>query len=496
VPRPPAEPAAQPSAEPADPRPAPERPAARSWVDALSVRARLTMATTGVVALALALGAGLLMIVLHAMLLHQRDDTARDQARGIAALVTSGRTPDPLPSGGTTIMQVVDADGRVRAASPGGDRLVPLLEPAALAEAREGAAVELSGRRLGIDDPLRVVGVPAGPPGDPQTVLVATPVGDLEGGLTVVDRAVVVAVALLVLGVAALSWWLVGSALRPVEELTRGAAALPAGGASPGRGNDETLLPVPAADDEVHRLAVTLNAMIVRIRSASRRQRAFVADAAHELRSPLASIRTGVEVARLHPDDADWRDVADGVLDDAARMGRLVDDLLLLARLDEGAATAGGTMSAAGGQRPADAAVIADEVVDRIGRQLADGVRPVRVGATTAPVRASPDALDRVVVNLVENAVRYARHRVEVAVRPDGDCVLLTVTDDGPGVPAADRERVFERFTRLDDARSRPAGGSGLGLAIVRELVRAYGGEVHLEDAGPGLRAVVTIPTG
>jgi signal transduction histidine kinase len=480
-----------PSAEPtAEPGPTGGRPAAgRSWVDALSVRARLTMATTGVVALALALGAGLLVLVLHAMLLHQRDDTAREQARGIAALVTSGRTPDPLPSGGLTIVQVVDAEGRVRAASPGGDRLVPLLEPGALTQALAGSAVELSGRRLGIDDPLRVVGVPAGPPGDPQTVLVAVPVGDLDRGLAVVDRAVVVAVALLVLGVAGLSRWLVGSALRPVEELTRGAATLPAGSPAADRGDDEALLPVPAADDEVRRLAVTLNAMIARIRSASRRQRAFVADAAHELRSPLASIRTAVEVARLHPGDADWPQIADGVLDDATRMGRLVDDLLLLARLDERRPA-----SADGARPPTDAAAVADEVVDRIGRQLADGVRPVRVGASTAPVPLSRDTLDRVVVNLVENAVRYAHDRVEVTVRPDGDRVVLTVTDDGPGVPAADRERVFERFTRLDDARSRSAGGSGLGLAIVRELVRAAGGEVHLEDAGPGLRAVVTIP--
>ncbi|MGZ4603290.1 MAG: sensor histidine kinase [Kineosporiaceae bacterium] len=443
------------------------------------------------------------MLVLHAMLLRQLDDTAREQARGIAALVTSGRTPDPLPSGGTTIAQVVDEQGRVRATSPGGDRLVPLLDGPAIARARNGDAVELSGRRLGIDDPLRVVAVPAGPAGDPQIVLVASPIGDLQRGLDVVGRAVAVAVVLLVLGVAVLSRWLVGSALRPVEELTRGAAAMPADGPAdmPGDGpadrpadgpaempsDTSGPLPVPAADDEVRRLAVTLNAMIERIQASSRRQRAFVADAAHELRSPLASIRTAVEVARLHPDDADWAQTADGVLDDAARMSRLVDDLLLLARLDEG-------RPAAAPGRGADAAAVADEVVDRIGRQVVGGVRPRRVGAGAAPVRIPPDALDRVVVNLVENAVRYARTRVEVGVQPDGRRVVLTVTDDGPGIPPADRERVFERFTRLDDARSRSAGGTGLGLAIVRELVRSAGGSVHLEEAGPGLRAVVTLP--
>src|SRR3954447_26589464 len=294
---------------------------------ALSVRARLTMATTGVVAIALALGATLLVVVLHAMLLRQRDDAARAQALGVAALVTSGRVPDALPSGGTTVLQVVDARGRVTATPPGGDRLVPLLDGPDLRRARAGEAVELPGRRLGVDEPLRVVGVPAGAGPRAVTVLVAAPVGDLENGLGVVGRTVAVAVVLLVGGVAVLSRWLVGSAVAPGEGLPRGAASLPA---APDAG---ALLPVPAADDEVRRLAVTLNAMIERIRASSRRQRAFVADAAHELRSPLASIRTAVEVARLHPDDAGWPHVADGVLDDTGRMGRLAASPPLLARL-------------------------------------------------------------------------------------------------------------------------------------------------------------------
>jgi signal transduction histidine kinase len=457
-------------------------PADRWWRPprALSVRARLTMATTGVVAIALALGATLLVLVLHAVLLRQRDDAARAQALGVAALVKSGRVPDALPSDGTTVLQVVDAQGRVTATSPGGDRLVPLLDAADLRRARAGAAVELPGRRLGIDEPLRVLGVPAGRVGDQQTVLVAAPVGDLESGLAVVGRTVAVAVVLLVAGVAVLSRWLVGSALRPVEELTRGAASLP------GAPGGQALLPVPAADDEVRRLAVTLNAMIERIRASSRRQRAFVADAAHELRSPLASLRTAVEVARLHPAEAEWPQVADGVLDDVGRMGRLVDDLLLLARVDEGRRPGSGP--------PADAAAVADDVVERLGRQLRNGVSLLRTGAETALTATGRDTLDRITVNLVENALRYARSRVEVCVDEREGHVLLVVTDDGPGVPAPDRERVFERFTRLDDDRSRASGGSGLGLAIVRELAGAAGGGVVLEDAAPGLRAVVTLP--
>ncbi len=447
------------------------------------------MATTGVVAVALALGGILLVVVLHAMLLRQRDDAARNQALGVAALVTSGRLPDVLPSGGTTVLQVIDGQGRVTATSPGGDRLVPLLDEADRDRARAGAAVELPGRRLGIDEPLRVVGVPASGPDGAETVLVAAPVGDLESGLGVVGRTVAVAVLLLVAGVAVLSRWLVGSALRPVEELTRGAESLPA---AP---DARALLPVPAADDEVRRLAVTLNAMIERIRNASRRQRAFVADAAHELRSPVASIRTAVEVAALRPGTSDWPQVADGVLEDAGRMGRLVDDLLLLARLDEGG-LARATRDRGSGAG-ADVADVADDVVERIGRLTPGGTLLARTGAATAPTTAPLDAVDRITVNLVENAVRYARSRVQVDVAVDAGTgtVRLCVADDGPGVPAEDRERVFERFTRLDDDRSRASGGSGLGLAIVRELARAAGGGIRLEDAGPGLRAVVTLPS-
>jgi signal transduction histidine kinase len=416
----------------------------------------------------------------------------------VAALATAGRLPDVVPSGGTTIVQVLDDAGRVSAASAGGDRLVPLLEPADLARARAGAAVELSGRRLGVSELLRVVGVRAGPDGG-QTVLVAGPVDDVQRSVAVVEKAMVVVCLVLVAGAAVLSRWLVGSALRPVETLTRDAATL---GTRGGAGT----LPLPAADDEIRRLAVTLNGMLARLEAAARRQRAFVADAAHELRSPLASIRTAVEVSRLTgPHAADdrrngrtgrdgddyetgWRETADGVLEDTARMSRLVEDLLLLARLDDARETPGN------GTGTGDLAAVADRVVERLERQHGQSGPVLRESTGTIAVRAGEDVLERILVNLVENAVRYARSRVEVTVQRSGGDAVLTVTDDGPGVPAADRERVFERFTRLDDARSRDAGGSGLGLAIVRELVRAHGGDVHLEDAQPGLRAVVRLP--
>jgi signal transduction histidine kinase len=195
-------------------------------------------------------------------------------------------------------------------------------------------------------------------------------------------------------------------------------------------------------------------------------------------------------VAQRHPDAADWREVTEDVLADAHRMARIVDDLLLLARLDEDRLTVG----------PTDLVAVADEAVARLGA----GAR-VPVSRADAPglkevlVVGDPAALARVVSNLVENAVRHAATRVTVTVEgpaegPATGWALLTVSDDGPGIAAADRERVFDRFTRLDAARSRDEGGSGLGLAIVRGVVTRHGGTVTLAEAGPGLRVVIRFP--
>jgi signal transduction histidine kinase len=263
----------------------------------------------------------------------------------------------------------------------------------------------------------------------------------------------------------------VGWALAPVEALRRGAEEV--------SGAQGARLPVPDGDDEVHRLAVTLNRMLGRLDASRQRQRSFVADAAHELRSPIASLRTQLEVATHLDEPAPIPDLAVEV----DRLGRLVDDLLLLARADEG-----------------DPRLRRREPVE-----LTALLREAVPAGARVPVRVSPgsplwtigdrSALRRVLDNLVANAVRYASSKVELAVqRADADRLVVTVADDGPGIPAADRDRVFDRFTRLDDARTRDSGGAGLGLAIVRELVRMHSGTVTLSDARPGLRVAVSLP--
>ncbi|MFG1676604.1 sensor histidine kinase [Micromonospora sp. NPDC049282] len=451
----------------------------------LGLRARLlALGVLGLV-LGFALGGALLVGALGWTLQRSVDAEALRTADAVALLTAEDALPDPLPvAGGQLRVQVVDAQGRIRAASIDADRLVPMLGPG---ELRPGQAQRLvvDGRRVGMSGPVRVVTVPAGTPAEPRTVLVAKSLSDVRHSLHVVRNLLLVGFPLLVAGLAVVAWRVVGATLRPVEELRSGAAEIT------GRAGAERL-PVPAGQDEIHRLAVTLNDMLDRLAASRDRQRAFVADAAHELRSPLTNMRTELEVARRLGDDTDWPAVADDLLADTERLSRLVDDLLLLARLDEGDAYP---------TRPAPVGPV------ELG-ELLRGVSgrypspPVRLVAPAGAwwVEGDPGELRRVLVNLVENALRHANTGVELAVSgPQGAYHLVTVTDDGPGIPAADRERVFARFTRLDDARARDAGGAGLGLAIVRELVRRAGGTVELADAtpgaaAPGLRATVRLP--
>jgi signal transduction histidine kinase len=324
---------------------------------------------------------------------------------------------------------------------------------------------------------LRVTSVPAGS----ETVLVGTNLGHVEQSVHVLRVVALILTPLGVLVMALATYWIVGRTLRPVAGLRQGAEEITVAGLADQR------LPVPDAQDEVQRLAVTLNAMLDRIDAATKRQRTFVGDAAHELRSPLASLRVQLEVAeRLPPED--WNAVLRDSLADVSRLELLVDDLLAMARLDE-----------AGGVLRRHEMVELDVLVTETVAGYAQARVPVT--ATTAPmiVNGDPDGLRRVVVNLTDNAVRYARTCVSVSVSAGRHMagqptVQLEVADDGPGIPAHERQRVFDRFYRVGGSRSRESGGTGLGLPIVRDLVRAHGGTVRLADNQPGLRAIVVLP--
>ena len=441
------------------------------WWRRRSLRARVTLASTAGLALALALAAVLLSGALRVSLIRSLDNSARQGAREVAALADAHQLPDPVPVvPGTITVQVLSSNGRIVNVSPDADRLVPLLPPAvAAANARDGRAVFLNGRPYGLPDTVRVATAATTGGG---TVIAAVAYNQVGESLATLTRALLIGTPLLLALLAGASWLIAGSTLRPVTELRRGAQDVTRTGLP-------RALPVPEARDEVRNLALTLNDMLSRLGEAQERQRGLVSDTAHELRSPIASIRAQLEVALDHPDAQDWRQTASDVLADTLRLARLAEDLLALARLDE-----------RGTRRPPPRRVdLTGLVQEEVGR-YADARVPVRLaGAGPAAVTGDPDGLHRMLRNLIDNATRYAQSQVAVSVGTAGKDARLSVTDDGPGIPAADRERAFGRFTRLEAARSRDdddEGGAGLGLAIVRATAQAHGGSAWLEDAWPG----------
>jgi len=455
------------------------------WWRRRSLRARLTLTAAAGLAVALAGVAVLLVSTLGVTLDRGLDNSARQTAREVAALVDANRLPNPVPvAAGTAVVQVIDAHGRIAAASAGADRLVPLLPPARAAMvARTQTGILLDGRPYGLPESLRVAAVP-GRRG--ETVIAAVSYDAVHDTLATVAHALLFGTPALLLLMIWVSWLITGSTLRPITALRRGAEQVTATGVPRG-------LPVPEARDEVHSLAVTLNDMLSRLEAAQQRQRQFVSDTAHELRSPIASIRAQLEVALDHPDGQEWERTAREVLADTMRLSQLAEDLLVLARLEErtGGRHGGGGH---GGARTIDLAGLVTGTADC----YAQARVPVSAAAPEpCRVAGDADALRRMLVNLIDNAVRYARTRVTVAARPEDGSVLVTVSDDGPGIAACDQERAFERFTTLDDARARRDGdvsGAGLGLAIVRATAHAHGGTAWLEDARPGLRVAVRLP--
>ncbi|MDI6104852.1 HAMP domain-containing sensor histidine kinase [Actinoplanes sp. NEAU-A12] len=426
------------------------------------------------VVLGLSAGGVLLIVVLGYAQVRAEHSEAMATARGVAALIDRNSLPRLIAVAPNVQVQVIDEDNKVAAVSATArDQLVPMLTPEQLDGLADGHEVPIAGYLIGYEGTASVVQLTAGPPTAPLRILVARSTEEIAQSVHVLRITLLILYPLLAALLAAVLWRVLGAALRPVDALRAGAEEI-TDGTRAGR------LPVPDSHDEVHRLAVTLNDMLHRLDAARARQRAFVADAAHELRSPLTNMRTELEVAQHLPDDTDWPALTDDLLADVQRLSRLVDDLLLLARSDEGVITAR--------VEEIDLGQLVGEAVQRYpGVEFDEPGKPL-------PLLAEPDALARVVTNLLDNACRHRRETVAVAVAEDGSDLLVVVTDDGPGIPEEDRQRVFQRFTRLDDARARDAGGSGLGLAIVRELVRRHRGAVTLGDAHPGLRVEVRLP--
>lgn len=462
-----------------------------SWWRRRSLRARLTAAATVLIAVGMAAAAVLLVWRVHSVLAADLDANLVRQAHLVADDVAVG---DPLPrtsrSGESTIVQVLDVRGKVLLSSGDidGEPRVFLASPGVSDPGLSTVTAEA------LDDaPYRVAALTATSPSGPVSVYVAAPVSPLTDSTTELGTALIVGVPVMVALLALVGWWLLGKALQPVDVMRRQAAAIP--------GTDlHRRLDTPASHDELGRLADTFNDLLGRIEAAADRQRRFVADAAHELRTPLAALRTRLEIDLRHrpagaaPADIEATSTEQIALGQVTRLVDLVNDLLELARLDADPHLQ---------QRPVD---LDDLVWD--GAREAREQAPPRIdttGISPARVLGDPAALRRVVRNLLNNARRHASHTVTIQLSIDAQpsviggpatppSATLTVTDDGPGIPTADRHRVFERFVRLDEARARDAGGAGLGLAIVADIVAAHRGRVWVEDNQPGARFHVQLP--
>lgn len=453
-------------------------PGATWWSRHAGVRVTTSLAASAVVAAALTIAGVLLVLLLERSLGEAVEDAAVQRARDISATVARDGLEGVGQLDGSTersVVQVLRGD-TVVASSPeiDGEQAMTRLRPEA------GQVQATTGQvPVGEDDDHRVValGVQA-PDGSTLIVVVAQSLETVETSLQALRPLLVAGIPILVLVVGSATFLLVGRTLRPVEAIRRQVAAI-----------DGTQLtsrvPVPAARDEVGRLAETMNDMLERLDAASSAQRRFVSDASHELRSPLATVRTTVEVAQVHPEITDWDRLTQTVLDETARMQSLVADMLLLARSDER------------GLQLRHSDVDLDDLVDTEAERLRAAGTHVVTDVVPVRVSGDRDRLARVLRNLADNAARHSRRSVQLQLRAEQDHAVLVVGDDGPGIPEPERARVFERFVRLDESRARTSGGTGLGLAIVQQIVNAHHGDVTVGASvlgGAEFRVILPLP--
>ncbi|MFE4577567.1 sensor histidine kinase [Streptomyces chartreusis] len=456
-----------------------------------SVRSRATLGATLVVAVALVAAGAAVLLSLRSNLMEQAGNEAQRTAQNVVAQLAAGKAYDQLDLDDESPVQVVDANGTLVAASDELERISGTATDAVRPQPQSGGTGTGAGTGDDDDDADDDSGrgeageigegtefsdgsaTIDGESADYRFAAVPVEAGDrgrltvyAGGSLDAEQSAVNTALTVMLIGfplllgvVAGVTWLVTRRALRPVEGIRGEMAAITASEDLARR------VPVPGTHDEVARLALTTNETLAALQTSVERQRRFVADASHELRSPIASLRTQLEVGVAHPELLDL----DGAVEDTVRLQGLAADLLLLARLDAG-------------ERPGDARFD----LGALAREQAEGRADVTVEARSAQVAGSRGQVGRVLTNLLDNAARHARSAVTLTVRREGEWVVAAVADDGDGVAEADRERIFERFVRLDEARSRDDGGAGLGLAIARDVAVRHGGTLTVGRAPAG----------
>jgi signal transduction histidine kinase len=454
----------------------------------LGVAARLTLGASFVLAVALFVGGALFSSALSNTNRGQLAEAGRERVNALVSIIEQGAVPATLPAPRDSLLfaQVIGVEGKI----VGSTQNVSDMELIAPKSTWEFAGTSIAISKATVDKAgcelfVRSVPVTQAAPGRPigtYYVLVATPVRQSEEMQAALQRQLIAATPAVLVGAALLFYVLARRALRPVDLLRREVDALSADDLSKRVSSPPTL-------DEVGRLGRTMNRLLDRIQRFHDRQGRFVSDASHELRTPLATSRTRLEVGLLRPSETDWPATARSLLQENERMSRLVNDLLLLARTGEGAPEPFRTVDL-------DEIVLEAASTARLGAAVKISVSEVSAGR----VLGNPDQLRRVVTNLLDNALRYAETEVRLALStvkgPNGDETVLRVIDDGPGIAEADRIRVFERFSRLDDDRGRGSGGSGLGLSIVAELVGTHSGSVTADGVDPhGTLVTVRFPS-
>ncbi|MDH3308065.1 MAG: HAMP domain-containing histidine kinase [Acidimicrobiia bacterium] len=418
-----------------------------------SIRFRITALATTAVAIALLVAGTALVLLQRSSIIATLDSGLTQRADDITTLVSSG-SPVSLAQGSNEgFAQLVGPDAKVliSTANLAG---APPLDIGTTAEDGDVFAT-ITGLPVD-DDSFRVLTRRLD---DIGVLHVGTTFDVVEESTSALLGALTATVPLLLVSLALMTWWLVGRTLRPVEDLRAQVAEI-------GATDLHRRVPQHTPGDEIDRLAATMNEMLSRLESASERQRHFVADASHELRSPLTRMRNILEVDISDPTRRDLAYVP--LLSEVDEMQRLVEDLLALARLDDSPAEL--TLT------PLDL----DDLVLREARRLRDRNR-VEVdtsGVSGALVLGDQGQLTRAIRNLLDNAERHAHSQVTLSVIERDGMGTIVVGDDGPGVPESSAQRIFERFARIDEARS--GAGTGLGLAISRRIVETHGGSLRL----------------
>lgn len=442
-----------------------------------SLRFRLTAVATVVVTLVLAASAFALLVVQRRQLTANLDASLVQRADTVAAAFADDVTNTPLNSNDEDrAIQLVGTDGSVLVATSNLAGLPPLTT-APVDNADD--VIETSDDLPLEDDSYRVLSRRIDTPEGPAVLHVAENSDDLEEAIRNLGLALAASIPVIAVLLAALTWGLTGRTLAPVDRLRAQVDAITAG-------NSNQRVQVPEHDDEIGRLATTMNHMLDRLTDANERQRRFVADAAHELRTPLTRIRANLDVDLAQPDTADPMATIETIHQETGELQQLVDDLLHLARSDAGQTPRY--------REPVDL----DDIVMHEIRDLRAAQPTVMIDAgnvSAAHLAANPEHLRRAIRNVLVNAVRYADSTVSVTLNEHDTEIELSITDDGPGVPAVYREHIFERFTRIDDARTRDDGGTGLGLAITRDIIEDHGGTIEYDaDHRDGARFILHLP--